>query len=104
MNWWRIIKAQKLMQELNSMLDSHSIDDLPIQVEDEDDRYLYFSYGFIKGRLIKSERGFLLYTLIDIYRNDRLVKSSYRVKLKKESTSGNVVEFSRSGASVPGPC
>lgn len=100
-----IIYAKKKINHLYHMLSNVNIDQLPIEILKQTETEIRFSYENIEGEIIISDAGLELYTLFDIYHNEKLIKGAYHYNPKpRKNNHGEMLEFSRSGTVAPGPC
>ncbi|MBI9012292.1 MAG: hypothetical protein JEZ08_08645 [Clostridiales bacterium] len=105
MRFFKIIKAKKKIDTLYQMINEMDISELPFDVLGQNEDEIRFRYENVEGKILISDSGVDLYTLFDIYDHTKLIKGAYRYDPRpKSKNSGEMPEFSRSGAIAPGPC
>ncbi len=101
MKYIKILKAIREFKELNKMINKGK---LPDTITIESDEVIRFKYKSIEGKILIIKGEYELYTLFDVYDNDKLVKVAHHYKLRKNTDNQETFEMSRSGNITPGPC
>lgn len=104
MKWFTLLKAKYQMRQLSKALQYKNIQSLQVDILEENEKEIIFRYHTFVGKVLKLDTGDVLSNLIDIYHNETMIKSAFRVNIRKNKSNGEFLEFSRSGTSVPGPC